>query len=271
MRRVGAAAGSTHSRGVALAGPAWRIVLFRVLAALSGLFFLSTLPQALSPWRAVTLSNTNGVQDLDLHRWSAALAGGPDMGLGAVLLYVAWRPASAALPLQWVALAAAVFLAANVPFVGPLVALIAIPVVLVLVAYPEPRALVTAPWAQGLRLPVLAVGVLIAIFLLSDGARALAAQVRGTDELARNYDWASNGEHLINLGLAAVLAGTRKPGANILAMMAAAVLAFLGAAAITVPSNPGSWGIVGGAAAIAAAIVLCAAVIFERRRSGDDV
>ena len=149
MWRVGVPTGSTHSGGEPLAAPAWRIVLFRVLAALAGLFFLSTLPQALSPWREVTLSNTNGVQDLDLHRWSAALAGGPDMGLGAVLLYVAWRPVSAALPLQWVALAAAVFLAANVPFVGPLLAVIAIPVVLVLVAFPEPGALLAAPWGKG--------------------------------------------------------------------------------------------------------------------------
>src|SRR5918911_4398683 len=109
MWRVGATAESTPFRGGPAAAPVWRIVLFRVLAALSGLFFLSTLPQALSPWREVTLSNTNGVQDLDLHRWSAALAGGPDMGLGAVLLYVAWRAAGAAVPLPRGAGAAAVF------------------------------------------------------------------------------------------------------------------------------------------------------------------
>jgi hypothetical protein len=113
---------------------------------------------------------------------------------------------------------------------------------------------------------VLALGVLIAIFLLPDAARALVTQVRGTDELARNYDAASNAEHLINLSLAAVLAGMRKSGANVLALMAAAVLAFMGAAAITVPTNPGSWGIVGGAAAIAGGIALCGAVVYDRRR-----
>ena len=41
---------------------------------------------------AATLSNTSGVHDLNLHRWSAALAGGPDLGMAAVLLYLAWRP-----------------------------------------------------------------------------------------------------------------------------------------------------------------------------------
>lgn len=272
MWRAPTVADGTTSRSGAATAPVWRWILFRVLAVLAGGFFVAAaVPQALSPWRAVTLSNTSGVTDLNLHRWSAALAGGPDLGLAAVLLYVAWRPASAPLPLQWAALAVAVFLAANVPFVGPFVALIAIPVVLVLVSYPEPRALLTAPWAGGLRLPVLALGALIVIFLLPDAARALVSQVRGTDELARNYDAASNAEHLINLSLAALLAGMRKSGANVLALMAAAVLAFMGAAAITVPTNPGSWGTVGGAAAIAGGIALCGAVLYEKRRSGQDL
>ena len=55
----------------------WRIWVFRVLAALAGCIFLVTLPQAISPWGAVTLSNTNGVHDLNLHRWSRATSGGP--------------------------------------------------------------------------------------------------------------------------------------------------------------------------------------------------
>jgi hypothetical protein len=46
-------------------------VLFRVLAGLSGFFFLSILPQAISQWHGPTLSNMTGVQDPDLHRWSA--------------------------------------------------------------------------------------------------------------------------------------------------------------------------------------------------------
>src|SRR5438046_3769075 len=96
-----------------------RLIAFRVLAALAGLFFLvGTLPQAISPWGPVTLSNLEGVSDPNLHRWSAALAGGPDVGMGALLLYLAWRPLAAPLALQWLALAVIVFLAANVPFVG---------------------------------------------------------------------------------------------------------------------------------------------------------
>src|SRR5438309_1181686 len=243
-----------------------RIWIFRVLAGLAGCIFLLTLPQAISPWGAATLSNTSGVHDLNLHRWSAALAGGPDLGMAAVLLYLAWRPMRAPLVLQWLALAVLVFLASNVPFVGLYVVVIAIPVVLVLAAYPDPRALLRAPWTDGVRLPVLALGVLVAAFLLPDSARALVAQLGGTDELARNYDAASNGEHLINISVVALLSGMRRPGAQVLTLMAAAVLAFMGAAAMSVPANPGSWGVVGGAAAIAGGLALAAAGAYEWRR-----
>src|SRR5439155_17261428 len=160
-------------------------------------------------------------------------------------------------------LAVLIFLAANIPFLGPLVALIAVPVVLVLAAYPDPRALLRTPWTDGVRLPVLALGVLVAAFLLPDSARALAAQLGGTDELARNYDAASNAEHMINISLAALLSGMRRPGAQVLTLMAAAVLTFMGAAAISVPTNPGSWGIVGGTAAVAGGLALGAAAAYE--------
>ena len=236
----------------------WRVTVFRVLAGLAGCLFVGTLPQAISPWGDVTLSNPQGISDATLHRWSAALAGGPDLGMAAMLLYLAWRPMQAQLVLQWLGLAAIVFLATNVPFVGAYIALIVAPIVLVLALCPEPRSLLVAPWADGVRLPVLAVWVVVAIFLLVDAARAMASQVGGTDELARNYDAASNAEHMINIGLAALLAGTRRPGALALALMAAAVLAFMGAAAVTVPANPASWGAIGGTAAVLGALALVA-------------
>jgi hypothetical protein len=190
--------------------------------------------------------------------------------MGAALLFLAWRPSHAPLVLQWLALAVIVFLAANVPFVGPFLVVIAIPVLLVLAAYPQPRVLLQAPWAEGVNLPRLVLGIAVAVFLLPDAARSLLAQIQGADELARNYDWASNTEHLINTALAAVLASMRRPGAQVLAMMVAAVLTFMGAAAITVPANPGSWGTVGGSLAIAAGLAFLAATAFEWRRAQVD-
>src|SRR5207247_11223919 len=101
-----------------------RFSALRILSVLAGLFVVvGTLPQAISPWGAVTLSNTSGVSDPNLHRWSAALAGGPDCGMAAILFYLAWRPLRAPAVVQWLALAVLVFLIAYVPFVCSAVAL----------------------------------------------------------------------------------------------------------------------------------------------------
>lgn len=249
----------------------YRLTAMRVVAVLAGLFFvIGTAPQAISPWGAVTLSNTQGVHDPNLHRWSAALAGGPDLGAALVLFYLAWRPLRAPLALQWLAAIVIVFLVANVPFVGPAVALIAIPIVLVLILYPEPRALLKAPWSEGFSRPLLTIGGLAAMLLLVQAGRALAAQVQGVDELAANYDWAANCEHLINIALAAALAAMNRDGSGILRIMTVTVLAFMGAAAITVPTNPGSWGVVGGAIAIGFAIAIAAVSVYEWRQ-GEEI
>ena len=253
----------TPGRERANTTPIWRVTVFRFLAGLAGCIFLGTLPQALSPWGDVTLSNMQGVQDANLHRWSAALAGGPDVGMAAVLFYLAWRPMRAPLVVQWLVVAVVVFLVANVPFVGLYVAVIAIPVVVVVAAYPELRSLLKAPWAEGVSLPLLAIGALVAIFLLASAAQAMADQIAGQGELARNYDAASTAEHLTNVGFAALLAGTRRPGHQVLAVMAGGVVAFIGAAAITVPANPGSWGVVGGIAAVAGGLALIGVSTYE--------
>jgi hypothetical protein len=246
-----------------------RLTLMRIVAALYGVFFLATIPQAISPWGA--LSFGTGVRALPLHRWSSALAGGPDLGLAVVLFYIAWRPLRAPLALQMLALGTVVFLGANLPFVGPALAVIAIPAILVLVLYPKPRDLVNAPWSAGVSWPLLGLGMLVSIFLLPDAAIAIAAQIRNGDVLAANYDWASNGEHLINLSLHAVLAGMNKSGAGVLRLTASAVLVFLGAAAIAVPDDPGSWGTLGGGLAIVVGLAIAATAAYEWRRSGEPV
>jgi hypothetical protein len=246
-----------------------RLTMMRVVAAMAGAFFLFTIPQAISPWGALHFGT--GVRALPLHRWSSALAGGPDLGSAAVLFYLVWRPLRAPLALQSLALGVLVFLAANGPFVPSFFtwAWIAIPVILVLALYPKPRELLMAPWSAGVNRPLLGLGVLVAIFLLPDAAMAIAAQVRHADVLAASYDWASNGEHLIHLSLMAVLAGMNRPGARVLGLVAGAVVAFLGAAAIAVPNDPGSWGAMGGGLAIVVGVAIAATTAYERRRRGD--
>jgi hypothetical protein len=211
-----------------------RIAVFRVLAALSGLFFLVTVRAAISPWAPPIISNPEKVHDPDAHRWSDALAGGPDLAGAMILLYLAWRPLGTPLLLQWLAIEVVVFLIANVPFVGPPVALIAVPIVLTIVAYPQPSRLLEPPWQGRLRLPLLVLAVIVALPLFILAGQALLSQLQGMDEIARNYDSASNLEHLLNVAAGALLAATGRPGSRFLAVVIGGVLVFLGIAAISV-------------------------------------
>lgn len=70
-RRARTASPRMASQEDPAAMPRWQIVPFRVLAGLSGAFFLSTLPQVISLWHEPTLSNMGSVHDPDLRRWTA--------------------------------------------------------------------------------------------------------------------------------------------------------------------------------------------------------
>ena len=83
--------------------------------------------------------------------------------------------------------------------------------------------------------------------------------------LPRNFDAASNAGHLINIGLAAIVAGMRRTGSQALTLKVAGVLAFMGAAAIAVLTNPGIWGTIGGVAAVVGGLSLVAAAAPELR------
>ena len=241
-----------------------RLTTMRVIAALYGTFFLAAIPNAISPWGALSFGTV--VRALPLHRWSAALAGGPDLGLAALLFYLVWRPLRAPIALQALALELVVFLGANGPFVPRFAtwAWIAIPGILVLALYPKPRELLTAPWSAGVNRPLLGLGILVAILILPDTAQTFALQIRNFSV----HDLAGNGEHLINVSLTALLGGMNRPGARVVGAVAGAVIAFLGAAAITVPNDPGSWGTLGGGLAIVVGLAIAATTAYEWRRRG---
>ena len=233
-----------------------RLTWMRVVAFLAGAFFVMTLPQAISPWGSLHFGT--GVRAMPLHRWAAALAGIPDLGSAVVLFYLAWRPLRAPIALQSMAIGALIFLGANAPFVPRFLtwAWIAIPVILVVVLYPRPRDLLALPWSGGVSLPLLALGALVALLMLSDAAHTLVWQIRNYGVLAPTHDLGSNAEHLTHLGVLALLAAMNRPGARFLGLVAGTILAFLGAAALAVPNDPGSWGTLGGGLAIVLGLAL---------------
>ena len=243
----------------------WRLTLFRVLAGLLGLVYLPGVVLMAAPWAPPSIARAlptlspliwawANFAHPEIGRWTFALSACVDGAIAMILLVVAWRPLARPLLVQFLALALVVDLAANVPFV-PGIAVGYSPLLVLLLAYPEPRRLVTPFWRGGINWPlfVLAVGAgaLFGPLVWS----ALQAQIQGAGELASNYGWVSIVEHLCNLWLITLLSSFRRPGSGLLAALAGGCLVYLGVAAISVPVNPGSWGLAGGAVAILAGVV----------------
>ena len=241
--------------------PRWRLTLFRVLAALLGLVYLPGAILMIAPWApsrmATALPNLSPLiwawaksAHPDLQRWAFAFSACVDEAIALILFYLAWRPLGRPLLLQFLALALVVALGANIPFIGPGIIVGYSPLLLLLVAYPEPRWLLTPIWRGRISWSLLALAVVVGAFFIPLVWRAFQAQVKGADELALNFAWASIVEHLCNLWLIAFFATSQQPGSTLLALVVTACLLYLGVAAISVPGNPGSWGLAGGAIAI---------------------
>lgn len=257
--------------------PRWRQTLFRVLAALLGLVYLPGALLMAAPWAPSSMAKAlpplspliwawAQAANPDNQRWTFALSASVDEAIAVILFSLAWRPLARPLLFQFLALALVVGLGANVPFVPGIIVGYS-PLLLLLVAYPEPRRLLAPFWRGPIDRSLLALAVVAGAFLVPDIWQALQAQVQGADELALNHGWASIVEHLCNLWLIALLAAIRQPGSTLLAVLVAACLLYLGVAAITVPGNPGSWGLAGGAIAIAGGAAYLAMTAHPWRRA----
>jgi hypothetical protein len=151
--------------------------------------------------------------------------------------------------------------------VGPGIIVAYSPLLLIILAYPEPRRLAELPWRPRLSWPLLILALALGAAQLPEVWRAFQAQSKGADALARSFGWASLVEHECNFWLIALFAACRRPGSGLLAYLAAACLAYLGAAAICLPASAGSWGFAGGAIAIIGGIAFFA-LGFDEARGG---
>jgi hypothetical protein len=229
----------------------WRLPLFRVLAAIFGIVYLPGGLLLAAPW--VPSSMTTAFPPLspllwawaqaaqpDSQRWTFALSAVVDEAIAVILLALAWRPLARPLLAQFLVLALVVDVAANVLF-DPAVLVAYASLLLLLVAYPEPRLLLTPFWRGPVDRPFGAIAIVVGVAFVPSVWQARQAQVAGADALALSYGWASTVEHLGNLWLIAMLAAARKQGSALLAVLVAACLCYLGLAAnVAVPDNPGS-------------------------------
>jgi hypothetical protein len=175
------------------------------------------------------------------------------------------KPRNRSLLAQYLAGAAVVAGAIIVPFVGPMFLVVVGFLLLVSATYPYRSQLLHYRSHEGLSLPLLAISTAAAAALLPRAAQELTWQITGRlGEHATSTAWATDAEHLVLLALAGLASATRLPGWRVLAIGCAAVYCYLGAVAIMLPDQPGSWGPAGGIAALAASVLFTVSTLMNK-------
>ena len=176
-----------------------QVIIFRVVAALAGLFFVvAVVLMASAPW--VLLQPDQEVRT-EVNRWFLTVAGSVDAITAGVLLALAQQPRRTLLVVE---LVGAVIVAGAIilPFQPSFAAILAIGVV-PLIAYPYWRDVRTFPsWWAGTSHALLIFAALAGAALLVTAAIAYSRQIGGTDPAARGGWWLDYAEHATVLALA---------------------------------------------------------------------
>ena len=235
-------------------GRDWRMIVFRILAVLVALWFMTNFRLIPEPWI------TDG--DPEFQRWSDAMTVAIAILTVGSLLAVIWRPRAMPLPLQYLAIATVLAVIEVAPFEGPYIFFVVIPLVLVIAAYPEPRALMSLSPENSISRPLLTLGLLATVLLVPGLWLAFSRELQGV-----SGDWITNFEHTVSLLLAGLLTSTKRPGWRVLGILTGAAFLYLGAAALVVPDAPGSWGAAGGILALLCGAGYVALTLFEVLRT----
>ncbi len=244
----------------------WRTIVFVVLTGLFGLLVVgSAIPDLLAPWFNSQGPATPG-DTPELHRWHAAQWGALKAVLiGGSLLALLWRPRAKPLLMQFVGLGVGI-LALLGGTLDPRIFVILWPFLLVIAAYPMPRALLDVSREVPLSRPLLALSLLAAVLLAPYAWRSLIWQLAGVGEHAAQFHWIESVIISIMLVLAGVLAATKRPGWRALGIIVGLAFVYLGAAALQVPYHDGSWGTTGGMLSTLGGWGFIAATVWEARK-----
>ena len=246
----------------------WRTIVFVVITALVALLFVTDLRSALAPWGLLN-GQDYGVSHPEVHLWHAAIqAVVTGILISGPLFALLWRPRERPLLVQYLALAALISALVNVPFIGPFSLVIVLPILLVVALYPAPRKLLTFSREEPFSRLLLVLSLLAIVLLAPLMWRELLWQIQGVGgEQATTQQWISDVEHTLLLLLAGVLASTKRPGWQPLSLLTGVVFLYLGSAALIIPNQAGSWGVLGGVLGVLGGLAYLGATLYEMRRT----
>ncbi len=234
-----------------------RLIVYRVIAGLVALFFLAiSATWLLWPFGIEVLVD---VADPEPARWFAGSWGTlMTIMLAAPLIATLRRPRQSVGLVQYVILGYTGITVASIWVFGEFTVDQLLPLVLLVAAYPAPRALLSRPEGGfDRRLMLVAVfGALALVPLVQDSIRMDGANT-GTELQEIGVYW-----HSVWISGLAVLGGLmasmRVAGWRALLTIIGCAFAYLGVASMLVPDHPGSWGYGLGAVAVLAGAALIA-------------
>lgn len=258
-----------------------RAVAFTILAglfALVGLVFLEGLTEGLMPWVIVGCPGcTPGITSTpEIYRWHGAEHGATvGILLSGSLLALLWQARAKPLLLQFYALGHLILILGYGLFAPPLpiakevrvVGMMVLAVALLIAVYPEPRAVLRFSIVRPINRPLFVLSLAAALALAPYAVQNLQWQFQGVGgEQAMTGRWAGAAILAVCLVLAGLFAATLRPGWRELGVLAGIAYLYLGAAALTVPDQPGSWGVLGGVLALVGGVAYLAVTTREARR-----
>ena len=253
----------------------WRVIVFGVVAAVYALVFLVVFfgaPLLLSPW--IVLDSSSPTYHAALHRWHDAVnAAFTAILIGGCLVGLAWQGQKRPLLAQFFLLSFLLFSLVQIIFRpgGPGVADFVVPVVILglfALTYPAPRALVRLTPEGRWSRPLLAFSLLAVLLLVPDIWHNLGLQLTDkTSEHAQNWQWAIAACTDVALLVAGFLTATKRPGWQVLGILVGAAFLYLAVAALLLPTQAGSWGIIGGLLSGVGGLSYLGVISYEMRRT----
>jgi hypothetical protein len=247
----------------------WRRLVFSGVAALAALLLLAfgSLHGLVAIWARDWVASEPGIQHPEIHLWHDAQIGAlVGIMLVGSLLALVWKPRQQPLVAQFLALGSLLYLAVLIPFDPAAALVLGILLAIPLACYPTLRNLVnfrrTAQFSQSL----LGLTLLASALMIPPAWQWLQLQLLDTGEHALANHWITGVALVGVLSLAGFLAATRRPGWHVLGVLVGLALLHQGAAALTLPDQPGSWGQNGGVIVLIGGLLFIGLTIFEMRR-----
>jgi hypothetical protein len=244
----------------------WRLIVYTIVAGLVTLLLLALggLHAILAPWLGhIWVASEEGIRHPEIHLWHDGQFGALLILLIGSLLTSLGRQRERMLPIQFFALSVGVYVLALAPFDPSSVLFLGVIVSLPIVAHPAFPNLLRFGRVGRISMAFIALSLAAAVLMLPAAWNALRLQVTAADEHALADHWITAVVLTIVLVLAGALAATRRPGWRALGVLTGLTYLYLGAAAISLPNQVGSWGTAGGVASMLGGLAFIIVTLWE--------